>query len=255
MGLVFLTLVIGVLNLGLGYALAAHLGYAPPSLPDAWEALALRPPAQVPSPQPVAEEMTAASLEALLASRPGDAPGIPPDGQPDGQPYDAGEAAPPAADGPDSGDLEEEAVATVETSILELNQAMVESEAICTELDTRLRGAEGRSDVEAIRQCLTELKEDCETRLARQSAAAERFRDRIGDLGPWCGLGEEMEMASLQQAAQIETALSSLQHMDCAADPEGARWRLLEEIGKLRAARRPLQALVEKLYSSAISLS
>jgi len=39
MGWVFLTLVIAILNLCLGYALAVHLGYGPPSFFDAWEIL------------------------------------------------------------------------------------------------------------------------------------------------------------------------------------------------------------------------
>ena len=37
--MVFLTLVIGVLNLFLGYALAVHMGQGPPGLRDAWDAL------------------------------------------------------------------------------------------------------------------------------------------------------------------------------------------------------------------------
>ena len=39
MSLVLLTLVIGLLNIGLGYALAVRYGYGPPSLMDAWEVL------------------------------------------------------------------------------------------------------------------------------------------------------------------------------------------------------------------------
>ena len=40
--MVLLTLVIGVLNLCLGYAVAVHLGYGPPSLGEAWETLSAR---------------------------------------------------------------------------------------------------------------------------------------------------------------------------------------------------------------------
>lgn len=40
--MVLLTLVIGVLNVCLGYALAAHLGYGPPSPLEAWQALSAR---------------------------------------------------------------------------------------------------------------------------------------------------------------------------------------------------------------------
>lgn len=41
--MVFLTLVIGVSNVCLGYALAVYLGYGPPGLPETWEALTMEP--------------------------------------------------------------------------------------------------------------------------------------------------------------------------------------------------------------------
>jgi hypothetical protein len=42
---VLLTLVTGLLNLTLGYAVASRLGHAPPRLRDAWTALLADPPA------------------------------------------------------------------------------------------------------------------------------------------------------------------------------------------------------------------
>lgn len=42
--MVFLTLVIGLLNVCLGYALAVYLGYGPPGLPESWEALKVKSP-------------------------------------------------------------------------------------------------------------------------------------------------------------------------------------------------------------------
>ena len=42
--MVFLTLVIGLLNVCLGYALAVYLGYGPPGLPESWEALKVESP-------------------------------------------------------------------------------------------------------------------------------------------------------------------------------------------------------------------
>ena len=41
--MIFLTFMIGILNLCLGYALAVNLGYGPLSLPDAWHALSTGP--------------------------------------------------------------------------------------------------------------------------------------------------------------------------------------------------------------------
>jgi hypothetical protein len=44
--MVFLTLMIGVLNVCLGYALAVYLGYGPPGLPETWQALSVGSPVQ-----------------------------------------------------------------------------------------------------------------------------------------------------------------------------------------------------------------
>jgi hypothetical protein len=41
---IVLTLVIGVLNVCLGYALAVYLGYGPPGLPETWQALSTGSP-------------------------------------------------------------------------------------------------------------------------------------------------------------------------------------------------------------------
>ena len=211
MSFVFLTFAIGVLNLCLGYALAVYLGYAPPSLLDAWDALtSQRLPALEPLGAGMVEKLGATSLE----------------------------------DTPESGDLKDE---HVETWVLKLSTPITKSEAKCSELGARLRSAAGHSDVETIQRCATELKEDCETYLAEQSEATERFRERIGELGQLRRLGDEIEMANLEQAAQIETTLNGLEQMDFESDPEAANRRLLEEIGRLRVARHKLQGLVETL--------
>ncbi len=55
--MVLLTLVIGVLNLFLGYALAVHLGHAPPGLREAWYALSVRPPEDDASEREVASKL------------------------------------------------------------------------------------------------------------------------------------------------------------------------------------------------------
>jgi len=61
---VLLTLVIAVLNVCLGYAVGVYLGYGPPSLWDAWEALSLQRPALEPSgEQPVPVDPPLPSLD------------------------------------------------------------------------------------------------------------------------------------------------------------------------------------------------
>jgi len=224
MSAVLLTLVIGILNLCLGYALAVHLGYAPPSLVEAWDAL------------------TSPRLPA---------PGLSPDGTFRGP----GATLPEELGGDFYGPNEqhgqhqrhEQHEPPEETWLLKLHAAMIRSEARGRELEARLRGVAGQGDVETIQQCAAELQEDCQICLAEEREAAERFRERIGESDRLRHLGEELEMANLEQAAQIEMTLNDLRQTDVESDPEAANRWLLEEIGKLGAARRKLQGLVESL--------
>ncbi len=146
---------------------------------------------------------------------------------------------------PENWDLNEK---FVETSVLKLNIAMMKSGARATELDTRLRACHGRNDMETIRKCLADLQEDCRTYLAEQSEAADQFHNRLDELGEMAALGDEIEMANLEQSAQIETSLSNLQHMDFESDLEAANQRLLEEIKNLRMARHRLRDSQEAAF-------
>ncbi len=129
----------------------------------------------------------------------------------------------------------------VETSILRLNIAMMKSSMRASEIDTRLRACQGHCDPDTVETCLGLLREDCIAYLAEQSEAAETFRNRIGELGELSALGKEIEMANLEQAAQVETTLSNLEYMDFHTDLEAASQRLLEEIRNLRVARDKLR--------------
>ncbi len=128
----------------------------------------------------------------------------------------------------------------VEVCILKLNVAMLESGDRCTAIDSRLRACRGQTDAETIAECLKLLEEDCRTYLAAQSRAARQLRDRVDEFGELSDLAEEIELANLEQAAQIETTLSNLQHMDFTSDLEAAGERLVAELGKLREARNRL---------------
>jgi diguanylate cyclase len=118
---------------------------------------------------------------------------------------------------------------------------MMKSGARSTEIDTKLRAIRGNSDAATIQSCLAELTVDCETYLAEQAETAERFSERVGELGELASLGEEIEVANLEQSAQIETTISNLQSMDFETDLEEANERLLEEIKNLRLARHKLR--------------
>ena len=247
MGVVFLVFLIGILNLGLGYATAWYLGYGPANLWEAWEALTAdgiahpqtaSAPATPPMDLPTLSEELALSTAEDLAEE-----DMATDLKVESYDEDLPDVMP--TDAPENWDLSEK---FVETSVLKLNVAMMKSGLRATELDTRLRACRGHNDVETIRQCLADLQEDCRTYLAEQSEAAEQFHGRIGELGELAALGDEIEMANLEQAAQIETSLSNLQHMDFESDLEAANLRLLEELKNLRMARHRLRDSQEAAF-------
>ncbi len=60
--MVFLTLVVGLLNVCLGYALAVYLGYGPPGLPESWEALRVELPLGEPA-EGLGEELAVGPAE------------------------------------------------------------------------------------------------------------------------------------------------------------------------------------------------
>lgn len=235
--MVLLTLIVAVLNLSFGFAVAVFLGYGPPGLLEAWQALvADRGGSADDEFTGLPQELATAPIELMLDDASGEESEI----QPYNEPYDenAAEFEQVALDAPEQWDLNEK---YIETSILKLNIAMMKSGARATELDTRLRACKGQSTEETIQDCLAKLQEDCEVYLAEQAENAERFRERVSELGELKTLGDEIEMANLDQAAQIETTLNNLKYMDFGSDLEAANARLLEEINNLRVARHHLR--------------
>ena len=85
------------------------------------------------------------------------------------------------------------------------------------------------------------LREDCIAYLAEQKEAADKFQSRIHEFGNLSALCEEIDIANLEQAAQVETTISNLEYMDFHTDPEAANQRLLEEIKNLYVARHKLR--------------
>jgi diguanylate cyclase (GGDEF)-like protein len=250
---IVLTLIVGVLNLCLGYVVAVCLGYGPPSLLDTWEILvADRPgrqiahprpkPADRPGHQPVRQSI-ATPLEQML-----DQPDSDLDDLYD-EPYDESDEEhlyeQPESDGLEVWDLDER---FIETSLLKLNIVMMKSGAKATQIDTRLRAGRGRCDAETVAACLDELLEDCQMYLDDQRQAARRFHDQIHELGELSALGDQIEIANLQQMTQIEACMDKLQDLDVDWDPEAARLRLLEEIGNLRVARHKLRDDQEQAF-------
>lgn len=238
MGFVILTFLIGGLNLFIGYAVAVRLGFGPATLTGPLHALS-GATADAPSIgdddfESMLSDMLDADADDLLDQ----ADEMEMDLEPLDEPYDEEAVALLDSDSPEIWDLNEK---YVETSILRLNIAMMKSGARATEIDTLLRSMAGNSDRETIRDSWMKLKEDCKSYLAEQSDAAERFAARVDELGELASLGDEIEFANMNQASQIETTVSNLDHMDFETDLEAANARLLEEIANLRLARHQLR--------------
>lgn len=233
--MVWLTLLVAVLNICLGFAVAVALGYGPPGWWEAREPPGSRSPPPEEEFQGLVQELAQGPATAMLDDGGDEATEI----DPYDEPYDddAADFSQVALENPEDWNLNEK---YIETSILKLNIAMIRSGRRCTDLDTRLRACQGRSDRETIVECLEKLREDCELYLAEQTENAARFHDRISELGELSALGGQIEAANLEQAAQVETTLNNLKRMD-SVEPEAANRRLIEEINNLRVARHRLR--------------
>ncbi len=241
--MIILTLIVAILNISLGYTLAMRLGYGPPSLAESWEVFWAGPPPGPTSPgTPAAAEIPGSafgpetlsdSLKEMLNE---------PYEETCDDPYDEAEEESVSEeldlDAPENWDLNER---FVEASVLKLNIAMIRSGMKTTQIDTQLRGIQGKSDAPTVGALLAELTEDCRTYLGEQTTAAARFHNRIGELGELSELGDQIANANLEQTDRIKTTLGKLQSLDVKSDPEGANGRLLEEINRLRVARHKLR--------------
>ena len=239
MGLILLTFLIGALNLFLGYAVAVRLGYGPPALVSPFYD---QRSAEAASSSGIADDEFETMLTDMIEADTDDmldqADEMDIDLEPLDEPYDDEATVLLDSDSPEIWDLNEK---YVETSILRLNIAMMKSGARSTEIDTLLRSIRGNTDEQTIRECREKLKEDCQSYLAEQSNAAERFAARVDELGELANLGDEIEFANMNQASQIETTVNNLDYMDFKSDLEAANARLLEEIANLRLARHQLR--------------
>ncbi len=191
-----LTLTIGVLNLCLGYALAVRLGYGPPSLACAWNAL-LEP--AVDEPDQVGE--------------------FPADELPEG---------------PDS--LPDDGADVPEAELSEARKwerEMEEDEEHLAKLEKNLRRGKAKNDGAAISKCVIEMRQLCESLLEKQGEAVEDVGGRLGESGN-AEVGGELEDALLSQLSQLETTIGNSRQVDTMADPLEAATKMLVEIERLR---------------------
>lgn len=100
-------------------------------------------------------------------------------------------------------------------------------------IDDRVRKCIETPDETQLQHCLDDLKNSNEAYLSRQDGARAHLTERQQSLGVLSDIGTQLEDVLLEQAAQIETAVSNIDVLDFDSDiSEGCR-RLLKEIDKL----------------------
>lgn len=260
----FVVCLIAVLNLCLGFVGAVRLGYGPPSVAAAWQVWLSQGRLASDSTDSSANgaelggdlEMNQLTIsdddlgdflddfldddpeDDILTDTMQDIEPAKSETNEDERPDNVGVDVVTDPNSPENWDLDDK---FVETSVLKLNIAMMKSGARATDIDSRLRACRVKPDLKIIRTCADLLKEDCKTYLAEQGEATEKIRDQLDQFGDLKSLAEDVELSNMEQAAQIETTLSNLAHMDLESDLDAACLRLLEELGNLREARHKLR--------------
>jgi hypothetical protein len=214
MQLPLLTFVIGVLNLGLGYALAAHLGFGPPALADSWRLL--RPVRRLGKIGDGRGEAIRKPVQASNRQQTESPPDVP-------LPAAAEEAPDPV--------LKAEGI-----DFDTFRRFVAMSVSSLTDFAVRLKRSNCGDHHRTAWAFVAELQGTCQPYLERLNQAAQRLSDRLG--------GEVRELV-LEQAAQLETTLSNLQYMNFDSGIAAAMGRLSQESGNTLAMARRLQQAFE----------
>jgi len=124
----------------------------------------------------------------------------------------------------------------------------VNNNAMLDRVDTRVRLEQEAITPELVQDILAKMEQECQTHMDKLAEVSDEFRSRFDELGDMSGLGEEAEMAILEESAQVETTVSNLHHMDFTSDLEAATARLLREVDKLRAADHRLRDYLNVVF-------
>lgn len=254
MGLVLLTFLVAVVNLGVGYVLTVRLGHGPPSLADAWDALLADPPFFPPpsperssphtAPDPPVARPTDKGLESLAQQliRPptvrgaaSEEPGPAIEDEPSALPAEDDDG-PDGADAPDTPGL-----ANIGEEALQFSVTLAANQAQLAGIDAQLQTVSEAPDAASIAAAVAELKEVCAAHLAEQQAAADVLQATTEPEGDTSILPLDVQQALLERAAQVEITLDHLDQLDAESDPETAAARILEEVANLQAASRKLR--------------
>jgi len=119
------------------------------------------------------------------------------------------------------------------------------------DIDEQVRRCVETPDESLLQQCLQNLKTSNESYLSRQSGARSHLTQNQDDLGALSEIGTRLEDVMLEQAAQIETAVSNIDVLDFESDiSEGCR-RLLTELDKLLNS---CHALRDQMHESMLAV-
>ncbi len=233
----YFVLAIALLNIGLGYAVGVYWRNMPPSPATAFEPVV-----------PNVESPVVASAPA--APKGPDEPEVP----------DEPESI-VVAPQKESGEIPRqwlemledvgESASFVEAAVhvFELELGKYRDELI--DIDVRVRTCVESSDESLLRTCLEDLKTANESYLERQDSARSHLTEEQDNLGALTDIGLKLEDVMLEQAAQIETAVSNVDVLDFESDvPEGCR-RLLMELDKLLNS---CHALRDQMHESLVAV-
>jgi len=217
MQFVLLTLIVGVVNLCVGYGLGACLGCGPTPLRHARRGLPKAPSAAAPAGR-------GAVAAGGRAPDPLEPPGLSPH-----NPTDCEEAT-------DNRDAEPE------LPVLEaLLRIVSQSTPQLAKLHRRLARGRAGQDTRSAWNFVAELQGVCQPYMERLENLVARL-DECGNPGGEPALDGEMQEAVLEQIAQLETTLSNLQHMDFDSGFSAAMKRLSAETASTLGVAKRLQA-------------
>jgi diguanylate cyclase (GGDEF)-like protein len=141
---------------------------------------------------------------------------------------------------------------SVETSLMQLNSAMMASGYYSTMLDRRFRSMRGHATWEQTEKLVLLLEKDCRNYLETQESLTKEINEQVEQFGELKWLAEKVDMANMENSSQIETTLSNLKQLDIRKDPEAAVERLITELAHLRNARHRLRDIQEEAFIAAI---
>lgn len=222
-------LIIGVLNIALGFAYAVYAGRAPVARSERPIDLALPTEAQE-------EQAPKPEVEVVVHEPP------PPDASLHDVPTDWLDAL--------SGNSKK-AETFIEAAVEVLRLEVGKYRAKMIEIDARVRQCIDDPDDAVLTECLAELKLTNEDWLAQQQNAVTHLEARQGNLGDFEAVGSGLEDVLLDQAAQIETTCSNIDMLDFQTDLQAGCRRLITETRKLLDMAHTLR---DRMHESMIEI-